>query len=176
MNKIFYSFGNPLKVKFRKHYCYKCGRELSILKDSKIVSPKSEEARYYDFNIGSDGVMFGPCEFSHNVFYCPTCSEQIEFVTQLSLEDIDIFIEKTRKKFFKKNINLEIKKAYETEKGNHLRAESLENVPYLCLTVYHADKEVFVYKIPRKRKNCWERPYYFETPTKEFVKSIKKHL
>lgn len=105
MNKRYYSFGNPFKVKFRNHYCFKCNNKLSIIKHYKIVHQKSEEAKYYDFSIGADGGnMVGPCEFVHNVFYCQTCSKQIEFVTQLSFEDIDIFIKKLKKSFWKKEL------------------------------------------------------------------------
>lgn len=99
MNKHYYSFGNPFKVKFRKHYCYNCGTNLSIIKHNKIVSPKSEEAKYYDFSNGVDGVMVGSCEFIHKVFYCSTCLKQIEFVTQLSFEDLNNFIRKLKRKF-----------------------------------------------------------------------------
>ena len=93
MNKQYYSFGNPFKVKFREHFCYKCGTKLFIIKHSKVVNRKSEDAKYYDFSIGVDGgVMVGTCEFIHKVFYCSKCSEEIEFVTQINQEDIDILI------------------------------------------------------------------------------------
>ena len=55
MNKQYYSFGNPFKVKFREHYCYRCGSKLSIVKHHKVVSQKSDEAKYYDFSVGVDG-------------------------------------------------------------------------------------------------------------------------
>lgn len=121
MNKHYYSFGNPFKIKFRKHYCYKCKTELSIIKHNKLVSQKSDDAKYYDFSIGVDGgVMVGPCEFIHKVFYCSNCVESIEFITQLSFEDIDIFIKKLKQKFSNKGLNIDIKKTYETKKMNML--------------------------------------------------------
>ena len=99
MNKQYYSFGNPFKVKFREHYCYRCGSKLSIVKHHKVVSQKSDEAKYYDFSVGVDGgVMVGPCEFIHKVFYCQKCSQNIEFVTQINQEDIDILIESSESK------------------------------------------------------------------------------
>lgn len=45
-----YSAGNQFKINFRKHYCYKCGSKLSIIKLQKVVSQKSKEAKYYDFS------------------------------------------------------------------------------------------------------------------------------
>ncbi len=38
MNKKYYSFGNPVKVRFRNHYCFNCGTELSIIKHNKVVT------------------------------------------------------------------------------------------------------------------------------------------
>ena len=74
-NIRYYSFGNTNKVKFRDHYCYKCDAELIILKNSKMVNPKSEEAKYYEFYSGPlGGRMVGACEFIHNVFFCPKCN------------------------------------------------------------------------------------------------------
>ena len=120
MNKKYYSFGNSFKVKFRKHHCFNCGTELSIIKHKKIVTPKSEEAKYYDFSIGVEsGIMVGACEFIHKVFYCSTCQEPIEFVTQLSFEDIDLFINKLKQKLNNKGLNIDIKKTYET-KNKHI--------------------------------------------------------
>lgn len=38
--------------------------------------------------------MVGPCEFIHKVFYCSKCSQNIEFITQINQEDIEIIIQK----------------------------------------------------------------------------------
>ena len=76
MNKKYYCLGNPFKLKFRKHCCYVCGEKLSIVKHNKIISQKSEEAKYYDFSIGR-GAMIGACEFIHKVFYCQKCYQNI---------------------------------------------------------------------------------------------------
>ena len=42
MNKCWYNDGNPFKVKFRNHYCYKCGEKLTIVKHRKVVDQKSD--------------------------------------------------------------------------------------------------------------------------------------
>ena len=74
MNKKYYSFGNPFKIKFRQHYCFKCGKELSRAKHCRVVFQDSENAKYYNFNIGADGgEMLGSCEFIHEVFRCSKC-------------------------------------------------------------------------------------------------------
>ncbi len=176
MNKQYYGFGNPFKVKFRKHYCIFCSRELEIKKHRKVVSQKSEEAKFYDFSLGVDGGnMIGPCEFIHKVFYCQNCNLNIEFVTQLSIEDIDIFINKIKQKYLKKGIDLEIKKSYIEKSGKIFdKVERLEDIQYLCLTVYQDNEKISMFKIPMMRKNCWERPYYFELSKTEIVKSIEK--
>ena len=178
MNKYWYNYGNIFKVKFRNHRCYKCDSNLSIMKHRKVVNQKSEEAKYYDFDAGLDGgVMVGPCEFIHKVFYCSNCAASIEFITQLSFEDVDIFIKKLKHKFFKKGFNIDIKKTYETKENKYIdRVNSLEDIQNLCLTICENDKEVFVCKFPLMRKNNWERPYYFEVNKKQVAKSIEQKM
>lgn len=174
MNKYWYDSGNVFKAKFRTHNCYKCGGKLVIAKHRKVVDQKSEEAKYYDFDAGGDGgIMVGSCEFIHKVFYCPTCLEQFEFVTQLSFEDIDIFMKKLKHKFSKKAIDLEMKKSYELKTGTRLdKVDRIEDVQNLYLTGYDDGKELFIYKIPMGRKSSWERPYFFKIAEKKLIKSI----
>lgn len=47
MNRKYYQFGNPLKVRFGEHCCLRCGQDLTILMDRRIVDPHSEEAKYF---------------------------------------------------------------------------------------------------------------------------------
>ena len=178
MNKHYYSFGNLFKIKFRKHYCYKWGTDLSIITHKKIVSPKSEEAKYYDFSNGVDGgVMVGSCEFIHKVFYCPTCLEEIEFVFQLSFEDLNNFIKKIKRKFFKKEITLAFKKTFETKENKYVdKVIKLEDIQNFCLFIYVNDKEIFVSKFSLLRKKSWERPYYFKINAKEVVEYLNRKL
>jgi len=177
MNKQHYSFGNPLKVKFRDHYCYKCGTKLSIVEHHKVVSQKSEEAKYYDFSIGVDGgVMVGSCEFIHNVFYCTKCSENIEFVTQINQEDIDIIINKVERFFNNKGKKIVISKQYEVEDGfidkKNFKIDLVKN---LCLIIEEDDKAALYYKIPISRKNIRERPYYFKLTKRQLISFIRRH-
>lgn len=178
MNKHYYSFGNSFKVKFRKHYCYNCGTNLSIIKHNKIVSPKSEVAKYYDFSNGVDGgVMVGSCEFIHKVFYCSTCLKQIEFVTQLSFEDLNSFIRKLKRKFLRKGVHLTFKKLFETKENKYIdKVSQWEDIQNFCLFIYMNNKELFVSKFPLLRKNSWERPYYFKINAREIVKSLEQKI
>lgn len=174
MNKHYYCFGNPFKVKFRKHYCFQCNKELSVITHRKVVSQKSDEAQYYDFSFGfHSGVMIGPCEFIHQVFYCQNCDKSIEFITQLSFEDVDIFIKKLKQRFLKKGIELDIKKIYETNEGEFVdRINLIEDIQNLCLSVCKDDKEIGIFKLPLIRMNSWERPYYFKIYKGEIIRSI----
>ena len=89
MNKQYYSFGNPFKVKFREHYCYRCGSKLSIVEHHKVVSQKSDEANYYDFSVGADGgIMVGSCEFIHIVYMYHYDIDLDE------IKDLDAFVKK----------------------------------------------------------------------------------
>ena len=175
MNKYWYSDGNIFKVKFRNHYCYKCGEKLTIVKHRKVVDQKSEEAKYYDFDAGGDGaIMVGPCEFIHKMFFCPECCENIEFVTQINQEDIDIVIQKVISFFKKRNREIFISKRYETNEGEHIENKlNFNDDIVLCLDIAENNKEVKKYKTPIKRTRFWERPYYFDLTKKGLISFIK---
>ncbi len=176
MNKQYYSFGNPFKIKFRNHNCFKCGTKLVVVKHSKSVSSKSPESKYYDFSIGVDGgYMMGECEFIHKIFHCPTCQKSIEFVTQIDQEDIDIVLKKVKKYYDNRGRKIYIKKYFEDQ--NNKRLEQIcefDFIEYLCLVIEESEKEPLIYKAPIRRKKMWERPYYFNLTKKELIKFIKK--
>lgn len=71
MNRKYYQFGNPFKVRFGEHRCLRCGQKLTTLTDRRIVDPHSEEAKYFDFSAGSDdgGEMVGAYEISTRYFF-----------------------------------------------------------------------------------------------------------
>lgn len=125
---------------------------------------------YYDFRISGNGSrMIGPCEFIHKRFCCPTCLEQMEYVTQTSFEDVDLFLAKLKKKFLKRGIPLEIKKQYETKEGTAVdRIEHIENIKKLCLSVRIENRELLTYELPLLRKRVYERPHYFKMPARKF--------
>ena len=175
MNKHWYNYGNTFKVKFRNHYCYKCGEKLMIIKHRKVVDQKSEEAKYYDFDAGGDGaIMVGPCEFIHKVFFCPKCSQNIEFITQINQEDIEIIIKKVINYFKKRNRVIFISKSYKTKVGEFIENNfSLNDDVILCLHISEKNKESKTYKIPIIRRKFWERPYYFDISKKKLINFIK---
>ena len=97
--------------------------------------------------------MVGSCEFIHKVFYCSTCLEEIEFVSQLSFEDLNNFIKKLKRKFLKKGITLAFKKTFETKENKYVdKVTKLEDIENFCLFIYVNDKEIFVSKFPLLRK------------------------
>ena len=174
MNIKYYSFGNPLKVKFREHYCYKCGAKLSIVQHRKVVDQKSDEAKYYDFSVGSfGGVMGGPCEFVHNVFYCSKCAKSIEFVTQINQEDIDILLKKIQKIFSKKGRKINIKKNFENTKNGVVENCDIESAKNLNILIEENGEHSVIFRSPKTRKKHWERPYYFNINKRDLINSIK---
>lgn len=174
MNKRYYSFGNPIKVNFREHYCYKCGTKLFQTTHRKVVYPEAEEAKFYEFT-DWDGRMFGPCEFIHKVFYCSECREEIEFITQINMEDIDCLLSKVEKMY--NNIaqntsskRFSVNKYFETEDGLiENKITKIENVRYLCISVKENGKELKLQKFPLCRKKSWERPYYFRVSKRDLI-------
>ena len=175
MNKKYYSFGNPFKVKFRDHFCYRCGNRLTIIKDSKKIDKSDENAKYYDFSINVDGgTMIGSCEFIHNLFFCSECSKKIEFVTQISLEDIDKIINKVENYYSKKRIKINITKRFMNSEGLIIDDCYSQKISYLSLAIEEADNLIETYELPIKRKNCWERPYYYKLRRNDLIEIINQ--
>ena len=67
---------NPFYAHLKKHYCYQCGKKLSVQYFKKIVSPSSAEADDYDFTV-SDTSFSRDVEFRTMYFYCPCCNISI---------------------------------------------------------------------------------------------------
>ena len=71
-----YIFENPFYVKFKKHYCPKCDKRLTVKKVDKTVHSKSDEAKDFDFDNGENFTR-GDVKFVWNVFYCNDCKNEI---------------------------------------------------------------------------------------------------
>ena len=115
-----------------------------IIKHRKVVDQKSEEAKYYDFDAGGDGaIMIGSCLFMHKVFFCPKCSQNIEFITQINQEDIEIIIKKVISYFKKRNREIFISKSYETKLGRFIENNfNFNDDIILCLHISEKTKSL----------------------------------
>lgn len=177
MQKSSYFIGNYFKFKLRQHCCHRCANSLRVITNSKWVSPTSEEAKYYDFNNGSDVCWNEPCEFYHKVFFCSFCYTTFEVVTQISIEDIKIITEQIMSKFQKKGIDLSIQPSYILKAGTAVQHfDDMCNVDYLHLSIVKDKSEIAVYKVPVIQIQAYDRPYYFNLSKKDLKKFIKKHL
>jgi len=78
---------SPVFCYLKKHRCPRCGGELEIVTKSKVVHPKSPEAKDFDFSHG-DTYFFGAAEFAWDEFLCAKCKLQatvceIQYVEQI---------------------------------------------------------------------------------------------
>ena len=171
MSVIWYGLGDSLKVTFRKHYCYTCKSKLSVVQHQKVVNPKSEEAKYYNFQ-----ATVGPCEFIHKVFFCSQCKKNIEFVTQISLEDIDIINRKVEAYFAKHRKRIIIRKIFQTHDGTIVDSViNMEDIEKMSLMIIQDNREIAKFDYPRLRMEMWERPYYFKVSKRKLIKEISDY-
>ncbi|TYQ15483.1 UNVERIFIED_CONTAM: hypothetical protein Cloal_1941 [Acetivibrio alkalicellulosi] len=77
-NDIFYTY-------FKKHYCLKCNSKMKLIKCSKIINSKSEEAKKYDFELGNT-FLIGDIEFVWDELKCFKCGFQISIKEKKKLE------------------------------------------------------------------------------------------
>ena len=172
MNRKYYQFGNPFKVRFGEHRCLRCGQKLTTLTDRRIVDPHSEEAKYFDFSAGSDGgEMVGACEFIHKVFFCPRCAERTEFVTQLSLEKLMRTLRRIEKRLHKRGRAVHLQLLFRDREGGE--------TSYCPLGEADGVDVVFTFggqssrcAVPVMRKNCWERPYYVKVDRRALLSAL----
>lgn len=175
MNKSGYFYGNPFKVFFRQHRCFRCGNILRIRPHRKIVNQTSEEARYYDFSLPVEGRMIGPCEFVHNVFHCEQCEKDIEFYTQTSIEDIDSVVSQLNRQLLKEKQGIFIRKIFETSSLTILDGiEDIQELHMLSLVIDKGESVENLLTLPKLNKRLWERPAYFKIHITELKKLRKK--
>ena len=187
MNRKYYQFGNPFKVRFGEHRCLRCGQKLTTLTDRRIVDPHSEEAKYFDFSAGGDGgEMVGACEFIHKVFFCPRCAERTEFVTQLSLEKLMRALRRIEKRLHRQGQTVHLQLLFTDRKGGEMsycplgEASGVHGEMSYCplgeASGVHVDFAFGGKKsrcaVPVMRKNCWERPYYVKVDRRALLSAV----
>lgn len=159
-SKIWYSFGNPFKIKFRKHHCFKCNNLLDVITHSKIVNSKSEEAKYYDFSIG-ENYASGNVEFIHKVFHCTKCNKEIEYVSQISYEGYVKWNKKFLERINKKFSNCHIQQ-YWIDHNDEIFESMISPIEIKENYVIIVEKEIKIPCIYLTQKNSWERPHYLQ--------------
>lgn len=68
-------YKSPFYVHWKKHFCPACNERLRIIKVSRIINSKSEEAKDYNFHT-LDNYMIGNVKFVWKEFQCPKCKRQ----------------------------------------------------------------------------------------------------
>ncbi len=175
MNNSGYFYGNPFKVYFRQHRCFRCGNILRIRTHRKIVNQTSAEAQYYDFSLPVEGRMIGPCEFVHNVFHCAQCEKDIEFYTQTSIEDIDFIVSQLNRQLHKNSQRFFIRKIFETTSNTIVdRTEEIQDLYTLSLVIEKEESLENLLTLPKLNKGLWERPAYFKIHPADLKKLRKK--
>ena len=177
-NKVWYDFHGSFRehfdLKFKKHYCIKCGSKLLKDKLKKTIHSDDSEAQFYSF---PDGHIKGYYDFIHKAFFCPKCYEVIEFNTQLSLEKIEYIIKESEKLLKKSKKNIIVKKYYETKNNKTVsKLIALESIENICLAFVKDNTEIAVYKAKLLRQNINHRPYYFDITKKSVLNFIKNEV
>ena len=72
-------------VRWKKHFCPDCKTQLNVIRVSKFVNSRSEEAKYFDFD-AVIGFAFGDVEFIWDELKCPNCGRQITEKEMRSIE------------------------------------------------------------------------------------------
>ena len=79
-------FTNPFFARFKPHFCPKCKAQMELVKCSRIVHSKSEEALYFDSKSVESSYIFEDVKFIWDEFKCPKCGFQISIEDMKALE------------------------------------------------------------------------------------------
>ena len=86
-------FNNDIGYLKEPHFCPYCKTKLKTVKVSKVVNPKSPEAKDFDFSLGSAPNkiwLTGNTKFIWKEFECPNCKKHI---TVKEMKEIEGFTE-----------------------------------------------------------------------------------
>lgn len=78
-------YKDPFYVRLKKHYCPDCGAVLNVIKVSKIVNSKSEDASNFEFEFG-ESFMIGNVKFIWDEFECPICNKRFSIKEMKQIE------------------------------------------------------------------------------------------
>ncbi len=167
-----YFWGNPFKIKFRKHYCYKCGRRLIIVDHRQDENQPYNATPEYDF-ITPVTELTHFNKFDHDVFYCPGCDEYTEFITQTSMEDIEIIAKKVIKYFKKRGRTINIQRCFETKEGKIVKVCDLKDAKNMCLLIEEDERDSMLFPIPIIQLKELAKPYEFQLNKKDLIQFIE---
>ena len=81
-NDIFY---------FRKdHFCPECKTKLEKVPVSKVVNPRSPEAKDFDFSMPGGNFAIGDIQFTWDEFECPNCKKHLTVNEMKAIEGISL--------------------------------------------------------------------------------------
>lgn len=81
------TWDRPFFVYCKKHPCPVCGKELEKVRVSRVVNPKSEEAKEFDFSFG-DSHLIGTTRFVWTEFHCEPCQRSYRVQELYKLEKV----------------------------------------------------------------------------------------
>ena len=144
--------------------------------DKKIINSKSEEAVRYRLDSVEGWPLKFDCTVTHKVLYCLKCGKQFEYVSQISLEDFFLILEKTHQRMGKKaEISYQI---IYVDKDGRQNSEmiDIDKIDHIRVVVLKNDMKVGETDVLIKRKTAFDMPYYldlkyFKRRLKELIKT-----
>ena len=73
----------------KNHFCPTCEGKVDVVSVSRVIDPKSEEAKDFDFTLGNGTNMVGPVEFHWKEFECRECQKHYTVRQMKKIEGIE---------------------------------------------------------------------------------------
>ena len=73
----------------KNHFCPTCEGKVDVVSVSRVIDPKLEEAKDFDFTLGNGTNMVGPVEFHWKEFECRECQKHYTVRQMKKIEGIE---------------------------------------------------------------------------------------
>ena len=73
----------------KNHFCPTCEGKVDVVSVSRVIDPKSEEAKDFDFSVGHGTNMLGSVEFHWKEFECRECQKHYTVRQMKKIEGIE---------------------------------------------------------------------------------------
>ena len=178
----YFERNNPVGVSLsdilKPHKCMLCGRQLKKESFTEIIDYTSPEIQYFyhsGFVMTAQGIRLAESgRVSRPVLVCETCQREIEFLSQKSIENLFIALERIKAKLNAKGVKVEFNV---NSCIDHILTDKLlplKKSSDIAITVLDKDKKIGRIFLPVLRKAERERPHYLEIHEKKLAVQIEE--
>ena len=178
--KKHYHIGSYKKAYNKTHYCYQCGLPLQIITNyieirNGVIEPKG--IHFIDDNISILNNKFSSIKYDYDLLFCNNCNYEIDFCTQISLEEINKCMKIIAFKYWKQNNTIIFSYYFVKSNGDiQTNVDNFNGVRYMAIDMLNEGKTQTIYEAPLDVHKIFHQPVYFKFNKIKFKAIISKYM